>query len=66
MKKMNSLQEQLLAFSLMMQIADSTPAIALCCEEHKQFTWSEIQRITVDIKDDKLFGVDVMEYQTWN
>ena len=53
---MNDLQKQILDFAIAQYKNDSTPALALCCPEHKLATWYALQFVTTDVKDNKELG----------
>ena len=58
---MNDLQKEILRFAIAQSKVDSTPALALCCPEHKQGSWYGIQFVTADIKDNKELGKALAE-----
>ena len=63
---MNDLQKQILGFAIAQSKVDSTPALALCCPEHKHGSWYGIQFVTTDIKDNLELGKALAKEQCLN
>ena len=63
---MNDLQKQLLDFAVAQYKNDSTPALALCCQEHKHLTWWKIQFVTADVSENLELGKALAEEQCLN
>ena len=63
---MNETQKQILRFAIAQSKNDSTPAIMLCCREHKMASWYGLQFVTADIKENLELGKALAEEQCLN
>ncbi len=63
---MNNTQKHILNFAIAQSENDSTPAIMLCCPEHKMASWYGLQFVTADVKDNLEFGKTIAEEQCLN